>query len=237
MTTSELEQTSLRKVVGLGAGGHAAVIIEVLQAAGGFEVVEVTDSNPAMWSREILSIPVRGGDERLPALLSGGVRAAFVGVGATKSVGPRRRIFEHAVSLGFDLITVVHPRAYVAPSARLGAGTMVLPGAVINACVRLGQNVTVYSGVIIEHGTQVGDHTHLSPGVHIAGGVQIGAECFIGIGASIIQNVRIGDGVVVGAGAVVLRHLPSGCTAVGIPARPIERRAVPDGDIGKGNSG
>jgi len=220
----------VRKVVGLGAGGHAAVLIELLRAAGGYEVVEVTDPNPELQGQEILGVPIRGGDERLTALRQEGVSAAFVGVGATKSVAPRRRVYERSAALGFDLITVVHPTAFVAPSARLGIGTMVLPGAVVNARARLGDNVTVYSGVIVEHDTQVGDHTHLSPGVHIAGGVQIGAECFIGIGASIIQNVQIGDRVIVGAGGVVLQDLPADCTAVGIPARPIgQGRTRPGG--------
>jgi len=214
--------SAVRQVVGLGAGGHAAILIELLRVVGNYEVVELTDPNPALWGQRILDVPIRGGDERLGVLRETGVSAAFVGVGATKTVAVRRRIFDHAASLGFCLVTAVHPRAFVAPSAQFGRGTMVLPGAVVSTRVRLGNNVTVYSGAIVEHDSEVGDHTHLSPGVHIAGGVHIGAECFIGIGASIIQNVRIGDGAVVGAGAVVLRDLPPGCTAVGIPARPIE---------------
>jgi UDP-perosamine 4-acetyltransferase len=212
----------LRKVVGLGAGGHAAVLIELLQALGGYEVVEVTDANPALWGQDILGVPIRGGDDRLPALRASGVSGAFVGVGAIKTVAPRRAVFERAVSLGFDLITGVHPAAYVAPSASLGRGTCVLPTAMVGTRVRLGEDVTVYSGVLIEHDTEVGDHTHLSPGVHLAGGVRIGTGCFVGIGASVIQGVRIGDDAIVGAGAVVLRDLPAGCTAVGIPARPVE---------------
>jgi UDP-perosamine 4-acetyltransferase len=213
-----------RKVVGLGAGGHAAVLIELLQALGDYEVVEVTDANPALWGQEILGVPIHGGDDRLPALHEAGVSGAFVGVGAIKTVEPRRKVFERALSLGFDPITLVHPKAYVAPSARLGRGVCVLPTAMVGTRVWLGDNVTVYSGVLIEHDTEVGDHTHLSPGVHIAGGVRIGTGCFIGIGASIIQGVRIGSGAIVGAGAVVLQDLPAGCTAVGVPARPVESR-------------
>ena len=212
-----------RKVVGLGAGGHAAVLIELFRAVGRYEVVELTDPNPELHGQAILGVPIHGGDERLTVLRQEGVAAAFVGVGATKSVAPRRRVYERATALGFNLVTVVHPTAFVAPSARLGLGTMVLPAAVINARARLGDTVTVYSGVLIEHDTQVGNHAHLSPGVNIAGGVRIGAECFIGIGASIIQNVQIGDRVIVGAGGVVLQDLPADCTAVGIPARPIEQ--------------
>ena len=37
----------------------------------------------------------------------------------------------------------------------------------------------------------------------------------------IIGGVRIGDNVKIGAGAVVLHDVPSGCTAVGFPAKVI----------------
>ncbi|MBI4199958.1 MAG: acetyltransferase, partial [Chloroflexi bacterium] len=200
-----------------------AILIEMIRGAGGYEVVEVTDPRPELWGTEILGVPIRGGDDRLPVLHDAGVAAAFVGVGSVKSVAVRKRLFEQAVSLGFELITVIHPRAVVAPSAQIGRGTMVLPAAVIHTRATIGDNVTIYSGVLVEHDTEVGHHAHLSPGVHVAGGVRIGAECFIGIGASIIQNVRIGVRAVVGAGAVVLHDIPEGCTALGVPARLLRR--------------
>jgi len=220
----------LRKVVGLGAGGHAAILIEMIRAVGGYEIVEVTDRRAELWGGDVLGVPIRGADDRLPGLRDAGVTAAFIGVGAVKSVAVRKRLFEQALSLGFELITVVHPRAFVAPSVTIGQGTMVLPAAVINSRSTIGDNVTIYSGVLIEHDTHVGHHTHLSPGVHVAGGVRIEAECFIGIGASIIQNVTIGTRAVVGAGGVVLQDLPAECIAVGIPARPIAQRRMPAGE-------
>ena len=214
----------VRRVVGLGAGGHAAVLIELLRALGGFEVVEVTDADPALWGQEILGVPVRGGDDRLPGLRDAGVSDAFVGVGAIRDVGPRQKVFERALALGFEPLTLVHPAAHVSPSAHLGRGACVLAAAMVGTRVRVGSNATVYSGVLLEHDTEVGDHTHLSPGVHVAGGVCIGSGCFIGIGASFIQGVRIGDGAIVGAGAVVLEDVPAGRTAVGVPARALEAR-------------
>ncbi len=219
----------MRKVVGVGAGGHAAILIEMIRNAGGYKIVEVTDPRPELWGTEILGVPIRGGDDQLPALRSAGITAAFIGVGAVKSVASRKRLFEQAVALGFELITVVHPRAFVAPSAQIGRGTMVLPAAVVHTRAAIGDNVTIYSGVLVEHDTQVGNHAHLSPGVHIAGGVRVGAESFVGIGASIIQNVTIGMRAVVGAGAVVLQDVPDGITVVGVPARPlpVDRAAGP----------
>jgi maltose O-acetyltransferase len=49
--------------------------------------------------------------------------------------------------------------------------------------------------------------------------VHIGSGCFIGANACILGGVTLGDNVIVGAGAVVTHDIPSGCFAVGIPAR------------------
>ena len=41
----------------------------------------------------------------------------------------------------------------------------------------------------------------------------------VGAGAKLFGNIYIGDDVNIGANAVVLSDIPSGCTAVGIPAK------------------
>jgi len=209
----------MRRVIGIGAGGHVKILVEVLREAGGYDLVGFTDQRPELRGTRLLGFPILGDDSLLPAIRAEGVVAAFIGVGATRDVSVRKKLFGLATGCGFEMITLVHPRAYVAPSARLGRGIAVLPGAVVNTDVVLGDNVTVYSGAIVEHDSVIGDHVHLSPGVHIAGGVRIEAEAFVGIGASIIQGIRIGVGAVIGAGAAVIRDVPAGSTAVGVPAR------------------
>ena len=47
----------------------------------------------------------------------------------------------------------------------------------------------------------------------------------VGTGAKIIGPVRIGEGAQIGANAVVLEDVPSGETAVGVPAKSIPRSA------------
>lgn len=46
----------------------------------------------------------------------------------------------------------------------------------------------------------------------------------IGVGARVLGGIRIGAGARIGANAVVTTDVPAGATAVGIPARIIERR-------------
>jgi serine O-acetyltransferase len=52
---------------------------------------------------------------------------------------------------------------------------------------------------------------------------KIGDNVFMGAGARVLGGITLGDDVNVGANAVVLHDVPSGCTAVGIPARILQR--------------
>lgn len=208
----------MRRIVGIGAGGHAAILVEIARTAG-YEVAELTDSNEARWGTQVLGVPVVGGDERLPSLMGDGVDAAFIGVGAVRSTAPRVGAYEAAMLLGFELVSLTHPSAVVSASARLGRGVMVLPRAVIHTRADVGDNVTVYTAAVIEHDCVVEDHVHISPGVLLAGGVTIERGAFLGIGATVIHGVRIGAESVVGAGAVVVDDVPAGATVTGVPAR------------------
>lgn len=52
---------------------------------------------------------------------------------------------------------------------------------------------------------------------------RLGANVLVGANASILGNIHIGSRTKIGCGSVVLSALPSGCTAVGLPAKVIGR--------------
>lgn len=91
--------------------------------------------------------------------------------------------------------------------ASFGPGLVLIHpiGVVINTSVRGGRNVLIESSVVI------GDNRGGSP--------TLGNDVFLGSGAKVIGPLHIGDGARVGANAVVLKDVPSGATAVGVPAR------------------
>lgn len=209
------------RIIGLGAGGHAKVVIDALRLAGGCELVGLLDADRELWGTRVLDVPVLGGDDLLERLYAEGIRHAFIGVGAIGDTAPRRRIYEEIRRRGFDMVRVIHPRAVISPSADLGDGPTVLAGAVINAASRIGDNVIVNTGTIIEHDCVVGHHVHMATGARLAGGVMVGDGTHIGVGASVRQGVRIGRDAIVGAGAVVVDDVADGVVVAGVPARPL----------------
>lgn len=207
-------------VIGLGAGGHAKVVIDILELMGGFDIRGLLDPR-ADAGAGVLGVPVLGDDSLLPALVAEGVRFAFLGVGGANGSERRRAIYDAARRSGVEFVAAIHPRAVVARSVLLGAGPTIMAGATVNAGARLGDNVIVNSGAIVEHDCVLGDHVHIASGARLAGGVRVGAAAHVGIGATVLQGVTIGAGSVVGAGAVVLHDVPAATVVVGVPARPI----------------
>ena len=211
--------SGLRCVVGIGAGGHSRVVIDILRMAGEFELIGLLDIDRELWGKMVDGVPVIGDDARLPELRRQGVAHAFNGVGSTKDTGARRRTYEMVVGLSFELARAVHPSAAIAASARLGDGVIVMAKAAINTGARIGANVIVNTGAIVEHDCVVGDHSHIATGACLGGGVSVGEGSHIGIGASVRQGIAIGRNSVVGAGAAVVEDVPDGVVVTGVPAR------------------
>jgi sugar O-acyltransferase (sialic acid O-acetyltransferase NeuD family) len=208
--------TSARIVV-LGGGGHALVVIDTLQCAGS-DVAGIVAPAPV---EAILGVPYLGSDDFLLARGNERVRLAN-GMGSIDASGARAALFERFIAAGFEFVQVIHPSATVARSARTGAGVQILAGAVVQPGAILGRNVIVNTRASVDHDCVVGDHVHVAPGVTLSGGVVIGAGAHVGTGAVVLQGRTIGARAVVGAGAVVERDVPAGAVVVGVPAR--ERR-------------
>ncbi len=215
---------SRRPVIGLGAGGHARVVIDLLRTLDMYDIVGLVDADGAASGRHVADVPVVGTDVDLERLRRDGIDAAFVAIGSTGDPRPRHRAYANAVRVGFEMITAVHPSAVVSRRARLGPGVVVMALAAINADADVRENAIVNTGAVIEHECVVGAHAHVATGARLAGDVQIGDGAHIGIGAVVLQGVRIGRNVIVGAGAVVLEDVADDVVVAGVPARELRRK-------------
>lgn len=98
--------------------------------------------------------------------------------------------------------------------------------------VKLGRRVIIehQSGIVIHGDSWIGDDSIIRQGVTLGNryidrpfdAPKLGARVNVGAGAKILGQVSIGDDANIGANAVVLSDLPTGCTAVGIPAKIIK---------------
>ena len=210
------------KVVGIGAGGHAKVIIDILSHSPSVRVVGLVEIATRLFGAAIEGNLILGADDLLPQLLAEGVGSAFIGIGGVGNNLPRAEAYDRVLKLGFDLINAIHPQAIVARSAELGRGVSIMAGAVVNPAAVIGENVILNSHCTVEHDCVIGDHVHIAPGATLSGAVRVGQLSHIGTGASIRQGVCIGERVVVGVGSVVVSNIPDGMVVVGAPAKPLK---------------
>ncbi len=203
-----------------GASGHGRVVADAAKAAG-WQVAGWVDDDPAKVETTIGGLPVVASsfEEAVALSLRNGF-AIVPGIGDNRA---RSLLFDRLLRSGLAAAAIVHPRATIAPSARLGRGTVVFAGAVVNPDARVGHDVIVNTAATIDHDCVLADHCHLSPGVHLGGTVHVGEGTHVGIGAAVRNNLAIGAWCVIGAGAAVVADLPDHVLAYGVPAR-IERR-------------
>lgn len=203
-------------VVGAGGFGH-----EVLQyardaaAAGrlGLRVKGFRDDRHAAAGRTPHGEPVLGGTEGIEALPG---ERFVVAVG---DPADRRMLAGRIAAAGGACVAIVHPTAYVAPTAAIGPGSVVCPFAFVGPHAQVGAHVVVNTHASVGHDVQVGDFATICPHAAVNGEASIGPGVFLGSGSVVTPKRVIGDGAVVAAGSVVYQDMPAGGFALGNPAR------------------
>jgi len=203
----------MRTLVIHGAGRHAKVVADAARLTGWTVVAFLDDVDPTRRGSEFCGAPVLTSQDVPTAFPDAAMALGFGDCGA------RLAAARQWLKAGKSLPPIVHPRAVLAASARIGEGSQLMAAAVVNPDAVLGKAVIVNTGATVDHDCRLGDGVHLAPGVHLAGNVTVDEETLVGIGSAVIPDVRIGRACVIGAGSVVVRDIPNGAKAYGSPAR------------------
>jgi sugar O-acyltransferase (sialic acid O-acetyltransferase NeuD family) len=219
----------MKRVVIIGAGGHAREVAEVLrdqaQRNSDISLLGFVVDDPGTHSPMVKDLPVLGDW----SWFGGADRAEIAIVCAVGQPQIRRRMVERAISLGLSFFNAISPQAYVSPDAKVGEGIMMAANSVASTDSDIGDHVIINVGATISHDTQVGRYCTINPGAHIAGNVLVGEGCYLGLGCNVIQGIKIGAWTTIGAGAAVTRDMPGSVTAVGVPARIIQDERLVNG--------
>src|SRR5262249_19881972 len=154
---------SVRKIVIVGARGHAKDLIGYLEADGGYRILCLMDE---IGASEVLGYEVLSPDGADPPC-----RDAFLAIGMPRA---KVAVLAQYARFGFRWQSFVDRRAFVSPRVRLGAGCILAPFAVLSGDARLGDHVYIAPYAGAGHDSTIGDCCSLLPYSGLGGGARLG---------------------------------------------------------------
>lgn len=111
--------------------------------------------------------------------------------------------------------TLIHPRAWVSPSARVEEGSYLAAGCRISARAVVGAHSMINYNVTYGHDTVSGSHLVVNPGAAIGGNVKLGERILVGANAFLFQGITVGDDCRIDALTHVASNIEAGqlCTS------------------------
>jgi sugar O-acyltransferase (sialic acid O-acetyltransferase NeuD family) len=214
----------------LGAGGHAKVLMALVQSwepapRQGLAVGWAGVCDPALASQANApwqGLHLLGGDEALQNLVP---QQTFLVNGVGQQIGSlaRQLLFTRCREAGFEFPALVHGKAWVASDCIVAAGVQIMAGAVVQPGTEIGFNSVINTGATLDHDNWIGPHVHIAPGATLCGGVRVAEGAFIGAGATLLPGCQVGRYAVVAAGATVHQSVPDRALwprAAGAKTRP-----------------
>ena len=150
---------TVKRLIILGAGGYGRTVADVAHQLG-YSTIVLDDAEPRHPLISFQSL-IDSSTSFIPAFGNNAFRLEWI-----------NRIEES----GGQLATLIHPTAYVSPTASIALGTVILPHAIINTDVVVGKGCIINLGAIVDHGCVLEEGVHIAPGAIVKGENRI-AKC------------------------------------------------------------
>src|SRR5688572_19506462 len=141
-------KTKTPDVLIVGAGGHGKVVLDILRAEGRYRPVGFVDADPSLTDSYVGGLPVLGAANALSRLRQQRIKRAIVAIGDNRT---RLHYAGLLLEQGFELISAVHPTAFVSPNAKLGRNVVVAPRAAVVTESSVADSTIVNTSAVVDH--------------------------------------------------------------------------------------
>ena len=142
----------MKQLVILGSGGYGHTVADVAEQLG-YNILFLDDSLPG---HELSSFSAYINDqtEFIPAFGNNEFRLFWC---------------DRITQAGGKLATLIHPTAYISPTAAISHGIVILPRAIINTDVVINRGCIINLGAILDHGCIIEEGVHICLGAIMKG--------------------------------------------------------------------
>jgi sugar O-acyltransferase (sialic acid O-acetyltransferase NeuD family) len=186
------KQESFNQLIIIGGRGGAKMIIEAVRSMGYFTIKGIIDDT-LLINDEVMGVKVLGGQTELIKLHSDGYHNLVLSFTSLSNLTIRESKYHELKKSGFKFPNIIHRRATVEPSVKMGEGNIVLANAMVGSDVTLGDINFVNTGAIISHDTFVNANNHFAPNAVLAGRITIGKNNLFGMCSTVYFDTVIGD--------------------------------------------
>lgn len=142
----------MNRLVILGAGGYGRTVADIAHQLGYSTIVldDADSDHPLSSFQSYINLST----SFIPAFGNNAFRMEWI-----------NKIEES----GGQLATLIHPTAYVSPTATIKSGTVILPHAVVNTDVVVGKGCIINLGAIVDHRCILEEGVHICLGAIVKG--------------------------------------------------------------------
>jgi sugar O-acyltransferase (sialic acid O-acetyltransferase NeuD family) len=210
----DTRQDSMKKVVVVGAGGHAAEIDDYIQffnelrtiSSNKLKLIGFIDDNPKSYDRYKFNAPFLGNIKEHK------VQKNVNYIIAIANIKFRKPIIEFLLNQGAEFLTFIHPSSFVSKSSSIGVGSVIAPNVNIGPNVQIGKYNMINARASIGHDSVIGDYNFITPNVCFSGSTRVGNENMFGINAATIPKIVIGNNNTIAAGMVLDKNVKNDTT-------------------------
>jgi sugar O-acyltransferase (sialic acid O-acetyltransferase NeuD family) len=135
----------------------------------------------------------------------------------------RRRAVEALTGRGGQFVSLIHPLARVARTARVAAGAVIYPFAVVSNNASLATCVHLNYYASVGHDCCLGRYCLLAPYATLNGFVQLADEVYVSTHATVAPGRRLGYRCKLSANSACMQDAAENSLIFGVPGRQVRR--------------
>lgn len=217
----------MKSILIFGAGGHAKVIVDIIEKQGKYNIAGFVDKYCSK-NTVFMGYTVLGDDSSLKDIVSNyEICGGVIGIG-DNSIRSKVRDLIIQVIPNFEFINCIHPKSILGKDVTLGGGNVVMAGAIINPSTKIKNHCILNTNSSIDHDGLMSDFSSIAPNTTVGGSVKIGDYSAIGIGANIFESIKIGRNCIIGGGSRVCHDTKDNSIYYGSPSKSIREHKIGD---------